>query len=318
MKAAVMTGLELQYTDVPEPIPQNDEILVDVKAVALKNLDRSRAKGTHYTTENNKAEATIIGSDGVCLLPDGTRVYAVGTGGMAAGKALVRKDMTVRVPDTLDNRTAAALPNAVFGSAMALRFRAGIAPGETVLINGATGVTGRIAVQVAKHYGAGTIIATGRNPRSLNELRALGADRVLSLQEDDLDEQLLRIQQSTPIHVVIDYLWGPTAEQILASLKGDGSFTQRTRFVSVGAMSGEFIRLSAATLRSADLQLMGSGLGSWTRDQIKVLFSDILPGMFQLAASGKLTIDTVPIALQEIERVWDAGATDGKRLVIEI
>ena len=282
MKAAVLYSREEapQYVDFPEPAPQNDEeVLVSVKAVALKHLDKSRARGTHYSTDSEKRAATVIGGDGVCVLPDGRRVYAIGSSGMMAEKATVEKGRTVSLPAGLDDATAAALPNAVFGAAMALRFRGGIEPGDTVLVNGATGFTGRVAVQIARHYGAGRIIATGRNPQSLQELLSLGADEIVSTQQTDdkFTARLSAIHRTTPINVIIDYLWGHTAEMILAALKGNGSFTPRTRFVSVGAMTGDEMRLSAENLRSIDLQLSGSGLGSWTKQQVRVLFSEILP-----------------------------------------
>jgi len=310
-----------QYADVPEPITHNaDEVLVTVKAVAIKHLDKSRAKGTHYSTEGQKQDAKVIGGDGVCILPDGARVYAIGAGGMMAEKATIERDRVVPLPDGLDDLTAAALPNAVFGSAMALRFRAGIEPGDTVLINGATGSTGKVAVQVAKHYGAGRIIATGRNPVALQELLTLGADETLSteLTDDAFMAQLQRIHRATPLNVIVDYLWGHSAELILTSLKGSGSFTPRTRFVSVGAMTGDLIQLSAANLRSVDLQLSGSGLGSWTKGQVRALFSEILPEMFRLAAEGKMRIGTASVELSEIERLWAAEGSDGKRLVVRI
>jgi NADPH:quinone reductase-like Zn-dependent oxidoreductase len=323
MKAAVLYSRDgqPQVADVPEPAPQNDQqVLVSVKTVALKHVDKSRAKGTHYSAGHATQEARVIGGDGVCILPGGTRVYALGASGTMAEKATVEKFTIVPLPDTLDDDTAAALPNAVFGSAMALRFRAGIEPGDTVLINGATGFTGRLAIQVARHYGAGRIIATGRNPRSLNELPALGADEVLSLQrtDDEFIAGLTRIHRATPINIVIDYLWGHTAEMILAMLKGKGSFTPRTRFVSVGAASGDPIQLSSSILRSADVQLSGSGLGSWTKPQVEHLFSDILPDMLRLAADGKLETGTVGITLGEIEKVWEMDISDGKRLVVRI
>jgi NADPH:quinone reductase-like Zn-dependent oxidoreductase len=203
---------------------------------------------------------------------------------------------------------------------MAIKFRAGMEPGDTVLVNGATGFTGRLAVQLARYYGAGKIIATGRNARSLDELMTLGADQVLSLHQTDAEitDQLTQIHRATPINVIIDYLWGHTAELILTSIKGKGAVTPRTRFVSVGAMTGNTIQLSSAILRSIDLQLSGSGLGSWTERQMEVLFSEILPEMFRLAADGKLKIATVPVALTDIEKVWDLEVSDGKRLVIQI
>ena len=322
MKAAVLYGKAEapRFVDIPEPVPQNGEMLVTVKAVALKHLDKSRAKGTHYSTEGELADAKVIGGDGVCVLPDGSRVYALGAGGMMAEKAVVERDRMVHLPAGLDDLSAAALPNAVFGAAMALRFRAAIEPGDTVLVNGATGFTGRIAVQLARHYGAGRVIATGRNPRSLTELTELGVDEIVSTQQEDAAfiDLLQRVHCATPINVVIDYLWGHTAEMIMASLKGRGSFSPRTRFVSVGAMTGDLIQLSAANLRSIDLQLSGSGLGSWTRAQVGILFSEILPEMFQLATDGRLIVGTVGVALSEIENLWAVEASDGKRLVVQV
>ena len=323
MKAAVLYSKEgmPQYADIPEPAPENDqEVLVSVKAVALKHFDKSRVKGTHYSTESEKQEAKVIGGDGVCLLPDGTRVYALGASGMMAEKATVERKRVVPIPAGLDDITAAALPNAVIGAAMALRFRAGIEPGDTVLINGATGFTGRVAVQIARHYGAGKIVVTGRNPQSLKELVALGADEIISIQQgdDDLIAQVRHVHSVTPIHVVIDYLWGHTAELILTAIKGDGSFGQRTRFVSVGTITGDLIQLSGASLRSMDLILLGSGLGSWTKGQVGLLFSEILPEMFRLAADGKLKVETVAVPLAEIEKLWAVNVSDGRRLVVRI
>jgi NADPH:quinone reductase-like Zn-dependent oxidoreductase len=322
MKAAVVyrKGELPQYADVDEPIVQNeDELLITVKAAAIKHLDKSIAGGKHYSSEDKK-NARIIGGDGVGILEDGTKVFALGIGGMVAEKAVIEKSRMVKLPHDIDDTTAAALPNAVAGSAMALRYRAKIKEGETVLINGATGFTGKIAVQIAKYYGAERIIATGRNEQSLQTLLSLGADEIVSVTQSDENfmAQIKAIHNSTPIDVIIDYLWGHTAELILASLKGKGSFTHRTRFVSIGAVTGNTIQLSAENLRSVDLQLSGSGLGSWTKEQMQALFTDIFPDMFQLAADGKLKVDTISVSLQDIHRLWDMEVPDGKRLVIVI
>ncbi len=180
-----------------------------------------------------------------------------------------------------------------------------------VLINGATGFTGRVAVQIAKHYGAGKVIATGRNQQSLEELLELGADEIISVKQGDEQfmAQLKQVHTNSPIDVIIDYLWGHTAEIILASLMGKGSFTHKTRFVSVGSMTGDLIQLSAANLRSVDLQLTGSGLGSWSKGQVRKLFSEILPEMFQLAADGKLKVETIEVKLADIADLWDLDVT---------
>jgi NADPH:quinone reductase-like Zn-dependent oxidoreductase len=319
MKAAVIysKGELPEYTDVDEPVIQNeDELIITVKAAAIKHFDKSIASGKHYSSEDKK-NARIIGGDGVGILEDGTRVFALGNG-MAAEKAVIEKSRMVKLPYDIDDCTAAALPNAVAGSAMGLRYRAEMKAGETILINGATGFTGKIAVQVAKHFGAKKIIVTGRNKESLQSLLLLGADEIISLKQSDENfiAQLKNIHSITPIDVIIDYLWGHTTELILASLKGKGSFTHRTRFISIGAVTGDTIQLSAENLRSVDLTLSGSGLGSWTKTQMQSLFTEILPGMFQLAADGKLKVETIKVNLKDIETLWDMEVPDGKRIVV--
>ncbi|MES2064429.1 MAG: zinc-binding alcohol dehydrogenase family protein [Bacteroidota bacterium] len=323
MKAAVMyqKGGLPQYTDFPEPAPQNDdEVLVTVKAVAIKHFDKGVAAGSHYSSEAPKQNGRVIGGDGVCLLANGTRVYAIGVSGMLAEKATIRKGYTVPVPNGLDDVTAAALPNGIMGAAMGLKFKADIQPGDVVLINGATGFTGRIAVQIAKHYGAKKIIVTGRNQQSLDDLLSLGADETVSVLQDDesFKARLTAIHEATPVDIIIDYLWGHTAEMILACIKGDGSFTNKIRYVSIGSIGGDLIQLSAANLRSVDLQLTGSGLGAWSKQQVGQLISEILPEMFQLAVQGKLKAKTTRVKLEDITDLWNLEVPGGQRLVVTV
>ncbi|WP_433811114.1 quinone oxidoreductase family protein [Flavobacterium johnsoniae] len=323
MKAAVVykKGELPKYAEFPEPIAANEnEVLISVKAVAITNLDKGIVSGQHYSSENDNSNGTVIGSDAIGLLENGTRVYARGISGTIAEKALVEKNRMVVLPEGIDDAIVAAMPNAVAGSAMALRFRAGIQPGETVLINGATGFTGQMAIQIAKHYGAKKIIVTGRNEKTLQNLLELGADEIISLKQDDESfiSQLKEIHKNTPIDIVLDYLWGHSAELILSILKGNGNFTPKTRYVSVGSMSGDIIQLSASILRSVDLQLSGSGLGSWTKEEVKLLFSEILPEMFLLASQNKIKVNIEKVNLADIEKMWNAEVPDGKRLVVWI
>jgi NADPH:quinone reductase-like Zn-dependent oxidoreductase len=323
MRAAVIyrKGETPQYTEnFPEPVAQKDnELLISVKAAAIKHLDKSKAGGKHYSAQEEISEANVIGGDGVGILKNGTRVFALGNG-MMAEKAIIEKDRMIKIPKGIDDATAAALPNAVAGSAMALLFRANMKRGETVLINGATGFTGKIAVQIAKYYGAKKIIVTGRNEQTLQLLPALGATEIVSLQQDDekFFTQIKQIHNNTPVDIIIDYLWGHSAELILEALKGQGSFTHKTRFVSIGAVTGDKIQLSSEILRSVDLHLTGSGLGSWTKDEMKKLFRNIVPAMFKLAATNKLQVDTVSLPLKDIEKLWEMEIPDGKRLVLTI
>ncbi|OCA69312.1 alcohol dehydrogenase [Chryseobacterium artocarpi] len=323
MKAAVVfeKGHAPQYADFQEPkVTQESEILVFVKAASIKNLDKARASGKHYSAENEVHQPTIIGSDGVGLLEDGKKVYFFSKKGTVAEKAVADKKMMVNIPEQLDFSTAAALPNAVMGSAMALKFKAGIQPGNVVLVNGATGITGRIAVQIAKVYGAKKIIVTGRNEKSLHALLQLGADEIVSLHlnDEDFKSKIKEIHNETPIDIVLDYIWGHSVEMILSAFKGDGTFSHKTKLITIGGMSGDNIQLSSQILRATDIQISGSGLGSWTKEESTLLFSEIIPEMFQAAVDGKIKIETEDVDIKNIESAWNAEIQTGKRLVVRI
>jgi len=189
-----------------------------------------------------------------------------------------------------------------------------------VLINGATGFTGSIAVQLAKYYGAAKVIATGRNEAALQDLKTIGADELISLQRDDnkIIAQLKELHKSSPIDIVIDYLWGHSAELILEALKAKGAFTHKVSYVSVGAVTGDTISLSSSVLRSTDLQISGSGLGSWSEEEIKILITEILPETFELAGAGKLLVNVETAFMKDIDSIWNGNVANGKRLVVMI
>ncbi|PWV48895.1 zinc-binding alcohol dehydrogenase family protein [Chitinophaga sp. S165] len=323
MKAIVMFpegGMPQYVENYPEPeIGAEGQALISVQAVALKHLDKSRANGTHYSTDT-PGKPKVIGMDGVGFLEDGTSVYAIGISGMMAQKAIVDKSRMVVLPAGIAPAVAAALPNAIAGSAMALRYRANIQAGDTVLINGATGFTGRNAIQLARYHGAKKIIATGRNEASLQHLLTLGVDEVISLQQpdDSIISRLKEIHRTSPIDIIVDYTWGRPAELILETLKGQGNFTHRTRFVTVGSMAGDTIQLSSEILRSVNLHLTGSGLGSWTKAEMRILLTEILPEMLQLAVEGKLKVDVQTLAINEFEKAWEMDVESGRRLVVVV
>ncbi|KFF22546.1 zinc-binding alcohol dehydrogenase family protein [Chryseobacterium sp. JM1] len=323
MKAAVVfeKGSIPQYADFPDPeTPKENETQVSVKAASIKNLDRAIAGGSHYSVSSEAHQPRIIGTDGAGYLDNGQKVYFFSKKGTTAEKVNAEKGFIIPVPEELDFVTAAALPNAVMGSAMGLKFKAGMKPGDTVLINGATGVTGKIAVQVAKLYGAKKIIATGRNEESLQSLLTLGADEVVSLKQPDEDfkTKIKEIHNETPIDIILDYLWGYSIEMMLYALKGNGTFSHKTRLVSVGGMSGDTIQLSSQILRGTDIQISGSGLGSWTKEETHLLFTEIIPEMFQAAVEGNIKIDTETADIRDVETVWNAEIPAGKRLVLTI
>ncbi|PUB30888.1 NADPH:quinone reductase-like Zn-dependent oxidoreductase [Elizabethkingia sp. YR214] len=322
MKAAILNqlGLPPVYGDYEDPISGEGQLLISVKAAAVKNLDKARASGTHYASYENLP--TTIGIDGVGILEDGRRVYAQGLTGMIAEKAVISPRQITELPLGIDYETAAALPNAVIGSAMALLIRAEIKEGQNILINGATGVTGMIAVQLARHYKANKIIVTGRNEEQLQKVLQLGADISVSLKQndDDIINQLKAIHAENHIDIVIDYLWGKPVELILKSVKG-GSVSHesgKVRIVTVGEMAGPTINLGSGFLRSSDIEIMGSGFGSLSQKDLENFNQNILPQMFLLAAKGQLKIETDIEPLSNIENAWIKETEPGKRLVIKI
>lgn len=322
MKAAVLyqLGTAPVYGDFDEPIAKEGEQIVHVKAASVKNLDKGRASGTHYASY--KELPTVVGIDGVGVLDDGTKVYAQGITGMIAEKAIVASQNIVRLPDNIDFEAAAALPNAILGSAMTLKIRANMQPGQNVLINGGTGVTGMIAIQLAKIYKADKIIITGRNEAQLEKAKELGVDYTISLKQDDegVVAQLRNLNAVHHFDIVLDYLWGKPTELILQSLKGDSVHHEstQTKIVTVGEMAGATIPLPSSVLRSSNIEMVGSGFGSLSNKEIADFNQNDLPVLMQLAADGKLTIETVVEPLSNVEAAWDNTIDSGKRLVIKI
>lgn len=321
IKAAVIDQLgEIpKYKEFNLPEIQNEnQLLLKVKASAVKNLDKLRASGNHYAS--HKELPAIVGMDGVGLLEDGRRVYAKGISGMIGEKAIIDSRKMTFIPDDLDYSLAAALPNAVLGAAMSIKIRGQIKEGQNVLINGATGVTGQMAVQIAKHYGAKTIITTGRNQENLEKTKTLGATQFISLKQDDesIKKQIQKTHQETPVDLVIDYLWGSPIELIIDALEGSDLATtaHQIRIVSVGSMAGNSINLDSETLRSSAIEIVGSGFGSLSEEDFDRYDQEILPEMFELAANGKLTMDLHEGKLEDIESLWEEKIDSGKRLVI--
>ena len=319
MKALILEqqGRLPKYGEIAEPVSADDKhILVSVKAAAIKQIDRIKAAGKHYTSYPSLP--AVIGTDGVVALKNGKRAYAHGIGltGMIAEKALIEKNNWVELPDGLSDEAAAALPNALIGADMALLYRAKIKKGDVVLINGATGITGKIAVQLAKHYKASQIIATGRNPKSLQELKALGADITISLKQEDeqIVNQLIEIQKKTPINFVLDYIWGHPVELILKALQI--AKAKKVKVITIGEMAGSQISMASGVLRSTDIKILGSGIGSFSAKKMKKYEQKIMPKRFKLAAEGKLKIDTETVELKDIEKAWLKRTN--KRIVVKI
>jgi NADPH:quinone reductase-like Zn-dependent oxidoreductase len=294
-----------RYGEIARPTANERELLLHVRAAALSNLVRGQADGSHYSSVTTPPFTP--GNDGVGIASDGTRFYFVGPRapfGSMAEYTVVPRSMTLPVPTNLDDSVAAAMGNPGLATWGALLGRAKFQPGEAVLINGATGIAGKQAIQVAKFLGASKIVATGRNPEALAESLALGATEIISLHqpEDALLRDFRAALRESGVQIVLDYLWGPSAEAILKAAAGHGSPAgePRIRFVQIGSISGAVIPLPAHLLRSTGIELLGSGLGSLSAQQML----ESLRTMFAATTKMQFAIDIERVPLADVEHAW--------------
>jgi NADPH:quinone reductase-like Zn-dependent oxidoreductase len=316
MKAAIVieAGQAPVYGDFADPVAIPGKSLIRVTASSISQITRARASGTHYSSDS--APPFIPGFDGTGVTGDGRRVYFVRPEkqyGAMAERSLVDDRHLLALPQGLSEVSAAAMAIPGMSSWAALVERAQLQAGQTVLINGATGTSGRLAIQIAKHLGAGKVIATGRQTRLFDELRSLGADATVALNQDgEALEQAFGNEFAQGVDVVLDYLWGPSAEALLIAAAKHGPDGVPIRFVQIGSISGANITLPGAALRSSALQLMGSGIGS-------VPFPRLLKsiqGVFEAAPVAEFRIATEAVPLADVARAWGDGGADSRVVLV--
>jgi NADPH2:quinone reductase len=317
MNAAVLhtMGQPPRCAPFEEPVAGDGEVIVHVHAAALKPVDKQLASGSHYASTH--ALPSVCGIDGVGHLDDGSRVFFGGVRppyGAMAERAVVRRAFTFAIPDALSDETAASIVNPGVSAWLTLAARAKLAPGENVLILGATGVTGKLATRIAKLLGAARVVAAGRNPEALSKLHQHGADATIRLDSsaDELSEAFAREAGSSGFQVVIDYVWGQPAEAFLAAItrKEFAAIGSETRYVQVGESAGSTISLPAAVLRSTPLTIMGTA-GMPPREALV----DAMQQVMANAASEELQIETERIPLADVEAAWQREQ-QGRRFVI--
>jgi NADPH:quinone reductase-like Zn-dependent oxidoreductase len=302
MHAAVLSSFDAPpvYRDHPEPVAAGaDELVVEVLAAGLHHLTRAKATGSHYS--GTGAFPLVPGADGVVRDPSGHLRYAVlgdTTAGTFADRTVIDPRRSVVLPQDTDPVLVAAAMNPGMSSWVALRRRVAFTPGQRVLVIGATGNAGRMAVQVAKLFGAGQVIAAGRDPARLATLSALGADQICTL--DRLDE-------AADVDVVLDYVWGePAATAMIPLLAARTDRAAPLTWVQIGSMAGSTAPIPSVALRSARLQIVGSGIGSVpARD-----FIAELPDLAAAVAQGAIDVRARAVPLADVARAWTAAGAD--------
>ena len=319
MKAAVLweIGKGPVWQEFEEPEAGEGEAVVRVRAASLKPVDRQLAAGTHFASPREADLPLICGTDGVGTLEDGTRVFFGGCRrpfGAMAELTVAPRAFCFPLPPGMGDEAAAALANPGVSAWLSLTHRAKLTGGESVLVLGATGVTGQLAVQIAKLLGAVRVVGVGRNERVLARLGDLGADATIQLDQapEALKEAYLS-EMGTGFDMILDYLWGEPTEALLAAItKSEFAETgKETRLVQVGESAGATMRLPAAVLRSTAVTILGTA-GIPPRE---VLF-DAMREVMKRGATGELRIETERVALTEVESVWKRAGQAGCRTVL--
>jgi NADPH:quinone reductase-like Zn-dependent oxidoreductase len=317
MNAAVVTSFAEppHYRQFEVPRPRSaDEALVDVLAVGLHPRVRSGAAGAHYTSTGTLP--MIPGIDAVGQRPDGRRVYFVAADdviGTMADKALAATRRSIVLPDVADAAKVAAAMNPAMSSWVALRRRVRLGPGQSVLVLGATGNAGAMAVQVAKRLGAGRVVGAGRDPGRLRALASAGADDVVQLTGDSEATGRALAAAAAESDIVVDYLWGTPAQQAITALLTARSDRDRAlNWIQVGAVAGPTMELPSVALRSANVRLQGSGQGAVPAED----YLAELPALIDEINAGTIAVKANTMPLADVEQAWTQPEVPGERTVL--
>ena len=315
MKAALVSSFDRPpaLADLPSPVAKREhELVVEVLAAGLHPRVRSQASGTHYTSTDELP--LVPGVDGVGRGADGLLRYFIlpdTTLGSMAEQTLIDVRRSVVLPEDTDPVAVAAVMNPAMASWVALRRRVSFEPGQRVLVLGATGNAGQLAVQIAKQFGAEEVIAAARNPGLLADLPALGATSAVVLGQPDTAQRLGAA--AAEVDVVVDFLWGaPTAEAMLAVVKGRADRGRPLSWIEIGSVAGPVAEIPSAALRAARLQIVGSGQGSVSTREILAE----LPALADEIGRGTFRIDARAVPLAEVGSAWADGSRSRQRLVV--
>lgn len=295
MRAALIrepgTGPEL-VNDHPEP---HGEIVVEVTAAPLNPVDLSIASGKFYAGPPNTPY--VPGVEGVGRTKNGGRVwFETGAGflgdGSMAERAAVAPERMVGLPDGIDDALAGCFGVAGIAAWVPLTYRACLEEGETVLVLGATGVVGQIAVQAARILGAGRVIAAGRDAE---KLRQLDADATVQL---PAGAEALQEAAGGLIDVVIDPLWGDHATTATEAMNVNG------RLVMLGQSAGQQATFDAGVVRGRALKILGHS-NATVPPEVK---EGALKAMCDHAVKGRLKVEYEEVPLDQVAAAWERQA----------
>ena len=325
MRAATITahGRAPEVLDRPEPVPGDGDLVVAVTAVPITPLDLLCATGTSYF--GPPVLPYVPGVQGVGVVHGGPtdlvgrRVWFPTTAGMAPGdgsmaeRAVVTRSEVVCVPDELGDVEAAALGLSAVAAWQVLTARAGLRRGEQVLVLGAGGAVGQVAVQAARILGARRVVALCRSQEARLRAQRAGADAVVGLEGGEDATTLaerVRAQCDGPVDVVVDPVAGVPGSAAALLLAEGG------RLVNLGSSAGPSVSVDSAVLRSRSASVLGytnTSLGVRER-------ADAMEEVYGHAAAGDLRVDHEAVPLDEAPAAWGrvAGGRSAPRVVVTI
>jgi NADPH2:quinone reductase len=313
MRAAILREYDAtpELGDFDDPAPGGGAVVADVLAAGLNPVDIRKAAGV-FPLAPKPPLPSVAGWEGVARLEDGSRVYFVDPPpphGALAERTLVDRSATHPVPEGVDDGVAVALGIAGLAGWLALTWSANLRAGESVLVLGATGTVGQVAVQGARLLGASRVVAAGRNPRGLERAAELGADATVRLgEEGDLAEGFRSASGGEGFDVIVDPLWG---EPGVAAMEASKRFT---RHVALGQSAGMHASVSVATVRNKPLTIVG-------HTNYAIPFEDQQAAYVEMcrhAAAGELTADVDRVGLDDVASAWERlrAGSPGTKLVV--
>jgi len=230
-----------------------------------------------------------------------------------ATRTVIDSRHSIPLPDGADVVKIAAAMNPAMSSWVALRRRVPIEAGQSVLILGATGNAGQMAVQVAKRLGAGRVVGAGRDQSRLATLPGIGADATVALTDDADITAAALAEEAAGVDLVIDYLWGkPAGDAIMAVLQARSDRSRALNWIQIGAMAGPTIELPSVALRSANFRLQGNGQGAVSTRT----YLEELPSLVDEIEAGGLAVTAKAVPLADVETAWNAPEVPGVRTVL--
>jgi NADPH:quinone reductase-like Zn-dependent oxidoreductase len=320
MKAAVVNGPgeSPAYADFADPAEAGGRELVRLVAAGIHPVVRSLAGGRHYGSA--RVWPMIPGVDAVARTGDGELVYTGNPAppyGTLAERISVPAGLRLPLPAGADPVRVAAGLNPGLSSWLPLTARAAEA-GElgTVLVLGATGMAGLLAVQNARVLGAERVIAAGRSEAGLGRAADCGASATALLTGDagaDAERIAAALDGAAP-SLVLDYVWGPPAESAFRALGRRGLSEDKAdiAYVQIGAMAGAEAAVPSSLLRSRRIRISGSGAGSASMAEMMRQ----LPAYIQQIADGVITVPARVIPLSLVTAAWAAAQDGGDRVVV--